>query len=220
MLIANIHDHTKIDLNNYVFICEIRPSDKPNISALKTINKTELMSKVRTRQEKEIGVREIFRGEPEKLHPSEINGEGNEPMNVKDNELYVEVTFNRQHQSCQSWDYSWRSNRWTCDTQQHVVDIIVLEYTSPTEYGVVSHFTSSEFYVHSSHNCKRDTSSNEEEIDDKPLAKKKRPTVQKKKQTGPSSATAPHDGNDSELIEASHTLYDIYNMRESAMHEY
>lgn len=211
MLIANIHDRP-MNIDDYVFVAEIRPSDKPNIAALTTINKAELMSKVRTRQEQEIGVREIFMGEITEI------------FSKKDEEWDVEITFNGRHQS---WDYSWRSNRWT--STNHVVDLIVLTYSSPTEFTVVSHFTTCEFYLLSSH--KRETT-DEEVIHDKVRAKKSRTIDKRKHQSGSSSSTmftenfdaitgkrhaAPHHGTDSELMEASHALF---SMSESAMHAF
>jgi hypothetical protein len=188
----------------------------PGISTLSTVNKAELMSKVRIPHEKEIGVREIYLGEVEKLSRSEDNQE----LSSGDKELGVEIL---------SWGYSWRSNRWTSD--HHVVDIIVLTYSSPTEYIVVDHCPSSEFFLFSSH--KRRTS-DDEVIHDKVRAKKSRTTDQaKKRQSGPSSvtmfpenfdfgtgkrhATGPNQGTDSELIEASHALS---RMSESAMHAF
>jgi len=221
MRLANIYDRP-MNINDYVFVAEIRPCDKPGISALETVNKADLMSKVRIPHEKEIGVREIYLGEVEKV--KELSDEDNN-YSSEDNELGVEITFNGR---CLSWDYSWRSNRWI--DAHHVVDIIVLTYSSPTEYTVVDHCSSSEFYLMSSH--KRRTS-DEEVIHDKVRAKKSRTTDQaNKRQSGPSFVTmfpenfdfitgkrraASHPGTDSELIEASHALS---RMSESAMHAF
>jgi hypothetical protein len=202
MLLKNAYKDRPINISDYVFIAEIRPSDKPQISSLKTVNKAELMSKVRTRQDKEVGVLEIFMGEVEVLSSTT-------------DELDLLIIFNGRHQS---WDYSWRSNRWT--NEQHVVDVIVLTYSSPTEYSVVSHFTTSDFFLLSSH--KRSTS-NEDVIHDKVRTKKSRGDGSSRRvsSAGLSSSVAmfterfdlsgkrrasAHHGSDSELLEASHAL--------------
>lgn len=122
-----------VDVNDYMFIAEIRPVLEPRISAQKTIKKADVLDKIRTRQDKEIGQREVFMGEVSVLHQ-------------RGREIELDLTFNGRNQS---WDYSWRSNRWS--GQQHVVDIIVLSYLNASEFAICSFFTTSSFMVLSSH---------------------------------------------------------------------
>jgi len=196
MILDNPYDDDRpINISDYIFIAEIRPNAKAQISAMNTINKAELMSKVRIRQEKEVGVREIFMGEVEILSGT-----------VKELELIV--TFNSRHLS---WDYSWRSNRW--NEEQHVVDIIVLTYSSSTEYAVVSSFTTSSFRIESSHKC---GNSNKSSFDDEVLAAKRSRSSDGSSRKVPSAGLSLvkdnlqyviEEDSDSELINsASHTL--------------
>lgn len=122
----------KVDVNDFVFICEIRPGNEPRISAQTVVRKAAVMDKVRSKQDKDIG-KELFMGEVQSY-------------DQHDKELDLEVVFNGRHHS---WDYSWKSNRWS--EQQHVVDIIVLTYESPLDFRVAGHYTSSQFMILSSH---------------------------------------------------------------------
>lgn len=122
----------KFDIDDFVFICEIRPHNEPRISGEIIVRKASVMDKVRSKQDKDIG-KELFMGE--------VNS-----FTQGDNEVEMDIVFNVRHHS---WDYSWKSNRWS--DQQHVVDIIVLTYESQLDYRVAGYFTSSQFMILSSH---------------------------------------------------------------------
>lgn len=124
---------TTFDINDYIFIAEIRPIDQPRISSQEMVRKSIVMDQIRTRQDREVGKKELFMGEIRVINKS-----------LKSIEL--EVIFNAKHHS---WDYSWKSNRWS--DVQHVVDIIVLTYASSLDYRVCSYFTTSQFMIVSSH---------------------------------------------------------------------
>lgn len=90
--------------------------------------------------------RELFLGEVVILNNLHSTSSSSEPNS---NRMEFEITFNSQHHS---WDYSWRSNRWSAANEQHVVDIIVLRYDKQfDDFIVTSSFSTSPFYVTSSH---------------------------------------------------------------------
>ena len=124
------------DARNYLFIAEIRPVSQPRISAATSISEADLLRQIRTKEKSET-YGELFQADSN-IHVEPLSGET----------WQVELTFNSHH--C-SWDYAWKSNRWSGPQEQHVVDIIVLKTASASEYRVVSSKPSSPFVVSSSH---------------------------------------------------------------------
>jgi hypothetical protein len=125
------------DLNDFIIIMEIRPVLNPRISGKQFINKQEIHNQLRTKHEKSSLEKELFMGEADLV-----------ATDPEKKELKLFVVFNPNHSS---WDYSWKSNRWSGPNEQHVVDIIVLKYYSTTDFQVYSHYVSNPFIVVSSH---------------------------------------------------------------------
>jgi hypothetical protein len=126
-----------LDLNDFIVIMEIRPLSTPKISKQQFVKKQDIHNQLRMKHEKSSLEKELFMGEIEVISYN---------PQTKVMELYV--TFNGNHSS---WDYSWKSNRWSGPNEQHVVDIIVLKYHSATEFQVCSSHTTNPFIVISSH---------------------------------------------------------------------
>jgi hypothetical protein len=129
---------TSIDvkIEDYRFIAEIRPVSQPGVSKVKSIKEDDLQRQIRSKYEKHEANGEIFQADSANI------------LSMSGKVAEVELTFNSQH--C-SWDYSWKSNRWSGPQEQHVVDIIVLRSTSGNDTKVVSFASSSPFVVSSSH---------------------------------------------------------------------
>lgn len=138
---ARIHfqclDDNEPDLNvhSYMFIAETRPACTPGISSRAMVTKAAIMDNIRTKADKASEKGELFIGDV-----SVLACEGRS--------MDLLVTFNMQH--C-SWDYSWKSNRWSGSQEMHVIDIIALKYSTLSEFVVSSSFASSSFIVISSH---------------------------------------------------------------------
>ncbi len=155
-----------LDVNEYVFLCEIRPLNKPRLSAQYVLPKSEVVAQVRTKQlQTSVGgfsligdgniadgsggsSREVFLGEVT-VRNHLISSTTSSNVNNK-HRLELSVIFNSMHHS---WDYSWRSNRWSATNEKHVVDIVALRYNalSPNDFVVSACYTSSPFYIVSSH---------------------------------------------------------------------
>jgi hypothetical protein len=140
-----------LDINDFIIIMEIRPSSIPRISRQSFVKKQEIHNQLRMKHEKSSLEKELFMGEMDIISYDPVS---------KMMELYV--TFNGNHSS---WDYSWKSNRWSGPNEKHVVDIIVLKYYSATEFQVCSCYTTNPFIVISSH--KRGNGSHPQVLDGK-----------------------------------------------------
>lgn len=125
-----------ISIGDYLFIAEIRPLSTPRLSSQGTIKKHDLMEQIRVKNDKNSLNRELFMGE--------IN-----VVTTTTKEVTFDIIFN-SHLS--SWDYSWKSNRWSGPNERHVIDIIVLKCVSIADLLVNSFYTSSSFVIVSSHN--------------------------------------------------------------------
>jgi hypothetical protein len=125
-----------INISEFLFIAEIRPLSTPRLSSQGTIRKQDLMDQIRVKNDKNSLNRELFMGE--------IN-----VISTTTKEVMFDIIFN-SHLS--SWDYSWKSNRWSGPNERHVIDIIVLKYMSIADLLVNSFYTSSSFVIVSSHN--------------------------------------------------------------------
>jgi len=121
---------------DYRFIAEIRPVSQPRISGAKHILEADLLRQIRSKYEKNEANGELFQADNINVVSSSSSG------------TEMELTFNSQH--C-SWDYSWKSNRWSGPQEQHVVDIIALKSISALDTRVVSFVSSTPFVVSSSH---------------------------------------------------------------------
>ncbi|RYH10477.1 hypothetical protein EON65_39445, partial [archaeon] len=123
-------------LDQYLFIAQTRPTTQPGISSMEIVLKQDILSNIRTKNDKNSSQKgELFAGDVGVV----AFGRGAVELNV---------TFNLQH--C-SWDYSWKSNRWSGSQEMHLVDVILLRNFSSTEYLVLSSFQSTSFIIASSH---------------------------------------------------------------------
>jgi hypothetical protein len=134
--LAREHNSLDLKIEDYRFVAEIRPQSQPGISRLKVITEEDLQRHLRGRFDKNEFNGEIFQADTANI------------LSITPKMAEVELTFNSNH--C-SWDYSWKSNRWSGPQELHVVDIIVLRSTSANEVRVVSSAPSSPFMVSSSH---------------------------------------------------------------------
>jgi hypothetical protein len=127
------------DLNcsfdEFLFIAELRPSQEPRLSSFTRTRKSAIMDQLRSKSEKSGAAGELFLADIQNvIHTST----GVQAM----------LIFNAQH--C-SWDYSWKSNRWSGPIQDHVVDIIALRSISSQDYAVCCSQESVPFIIISSH---------------------------------------------------------------------
>lgn len=139
MQLSSNNDELDINLSpdqfsclNYLFYAEIRPSEKRKLSALDYVSERELIHCTRTKKMNEKG--EVFIADkPQKIEK------------VEDGEVFS-LQFNSE--KC-SYDYGWRSNRWSNDT--HVVDIICVKHINNDVYKICSYCSSTPFVISSSH---------------------------------------------------------------------
>jgi len=141
--VARESNDLDFDVKNYLFIAEIRPVSQPRISAAMSISEADLLRQIRTKEKSET-YGELFQADST-IHVEHLSGDI----------WQVELTFNSHH--C-SWDYAWKSNRWSGPQEQHVVDIIILKTASASEHRVVSSRPSNPFVVSSSHKKPQKTS--------------------------------------------------------------
>lgn len=121
-----------------LLLAEIRPFTEPRISALKSVPKSKILSELRDMRNPRSGG-ELVIGKVEIL--------------IEDaSSAMVKIIFN---EAKHSWDYSWRSNRWSGSSASHVVDIILVEScnTAPAQCDlqVYSSVSSKPFILMSSH---------------------------------------------------------------------
>lgn len=148
---SELNEEVVPEINDFIFIMEIRPLSQPRISAQRQLQKQDIISQIRTKFDKTSLQKELFMGEIKVLATSIPK----EPQ-IGTKEIDLQVVFNSSHSS---WDYSWKSNRWSGPNEKHVVDIIVLKYVNALKFEVVSFYTSDPFIVISSHKKPGATSS-------------------------------------------------------------
>eukprot|EP01039_Chlorochromonas_danica_P008197 gene8197-9043_t len=134
-LTASEDDESELNIHSYLFIAETRPANTPGISSRSIVSKQSIMQNIRTKSDKASEKGELFIGDVAVISSEKKS-------------LDLLITFNAQH--C-SWDYSWKSNRWSGSQEHHVVDIIVLKYSTLSDFVVTSSFPSTPFIVASSH---------------------------------------------------------------------
>ena len=123
------------DLGQYVFMAEVRTSIEKKLSSIFSISKTNLIEKIRTKFDSRTNSDgEIFMADVEVIDE------------CKDGSILI-LQFNSQQ--C-SWDYSWRSNRWSGPNATHVIDIIALKKFDE-DFIISSSGSSSPFVIISSH---------------------------------------------------------------------
>jgi hypothetical protein len=121
-----------------LLLAEIRPFTEPRISALKSVPKSKILSELRDMRNPRSGG-ELVIGKVEIL--------------IEDSSTaMVKIVFN---EAKHSWDYSWRSNRWSGSSASHVVDIILVESCNSAldqcDLKVYSSVSSKPFILMSSH---------------------------------------------------------------------
>ena len=127
--------HNVYNCERYIYYAEIRPLRQGNLSALDQITERELIQNTRTKNMNEKG--EIFLAD---FPPQDIRKiEGGEEFSL---------LFNSE--KC-SYDYGWRSNRWSGPLENHVVDIICMQERTTGIFKICSYCFSSPFVIVSSH---------------------------------------------------------------------
>lgn len=134
-LTTDDENESELNIHSYLFIAETRPVNTPGISSHATVSKQSIMQNIRTKSDKASEKGELFVGDVAVLAADKKSME-------------IQVTFNAQH--C-SWDYSWKSNRWSGSQELHIVDIVVLKYSTLSDFLVCSSSPSTPFIVASSH---------------------------------------------------------------------
>ena len=92
---------------------EIRPSSDQGISSQNKISRERLLHDLRDIRSAKIGG-ELILGEMRTIHEDAETA-------------FVAITFNAERHS---WDYSWKSNRWSGVINSHVVDVILVQSLS------------------------------------------------------------------------------------------
>ena len=112
IIIKNLKD-TDNWLSRISVVGEIRPCSDQGISSGNKISKEKLLLELRDIRSTKIGG-ELVLGEIRIIH--------------EDTETaFVAITFNAERHS---WDYSWKSNRWSGVNSPHVVDVILMQSLS------------------------------------------------------------------------------------------
>ena len=93
-----------------LIIAEIRPSTEQGISGLRSVPKAKILAELRDMRNPRSGG-ELVLGKIEIMSEDGLTA-------------YVRIIFNGEKHS---WDYSWKSNRWSGSSASHVVDVILLE---------------------------------------------------------------------------------------------
>eukprot|EP01038_Epipyxis_sp_PR26KG_P005496 gene5496-7608_t len=129
---SNFEDDFKIE--EYVFVAELRPEKFPNLASSHEVAADFIKENLRDKFVSNCG--ELFIASVEVMSESSSQYE-------------VELLFNGQH--C-SYDYKWKSNRWSGANEGHVLDVIVMRKSNNSNvYSVVSSHPSSPFIIVSSH---------------------------------------------------------------------
>lgn len=124
------------NFGEFIFVAELRPSKTPRLSGMVQINKATLMDQLRNKSDKTNTTGELFLADIDIIAQTIDGG------------VCAQLTFNAQH--C-SWDYAWKSNRWSGPIEYHVVDIVALRSINAQEYAVCASHESEPFIIVSSH---------------------------------------------------------------------
>ena len=128
-------------LSKLIFVAEIRPEGVPGLSSNNVLEKSRMMSMVRSVRSSGGGNGELVIG---KVGWSELDEE----------KLTVQVLFNSEQHS---WDYSWKSNRWEAN-KTHVIDVIVMEDTDDGSLHILKSSPSESFTIFSARHIKSNAS--------------------------------------------------------------
>jgi len=132
---------TDLDTSNiyncfkYLYYAEIRPSKQRNLSAVEFISGKELIQRTRTKKMNEKG--EIFLGGFPLEMITKVDG-------------IEEFTLQFNSEQC-SYDYGWKSNRWSGPSETHVIDIICVKQLPNDVFKICSFCSSDPFVVLSNH---------------------------------------------------------------------
>lgn len=136
--------------DDYYFVAEIRPLTAPRLCSRRIISKNELFDQIRAKNDKSALNKELLIGEIDFIEQDTGSTK-------------ISLSFNKGHNS---WDYSWKSNRWSAPNSQHVVDIVVLKLISPQKLAIISYYTTPAFLIASSHKKSRPHSPGEKNRDE------------------------------------------------------
>jgi Helicase associated domain len=98
-------------LDRITVIGEIRPFSDQGISSGKKVSRKKLLNELRDIRGATKSGGELLLGEMKIIHEDELNA-------------VVTIAFNAEKHS---WDYSWKSNRWSGVNNSHVVDVVLVE---------------------------------------------------------------------------------------------
>ncbi len=149
MIELNHGEHTtagkdvKEFVSRLIFVAEIRPEGVPGLSSNHVLEKSRVMSMVRSSVRSSGGsnVGELVVGKVEY-------------SNFEEKKSSVHVKFNAEQHS---WDYSWKSNRWEVN-KTHVIDVMVMEDTSDGSLRVLKNCPSKSFTIFSARHIKTNAS--------------------------------------------------------------
>lgn len=134
---ATVNFRANSSIDNYRFVAEMRPLYEPKLSCRSSVAKVDVISQIRMKEEKS---RTKIGGY---LYEAEVK-----IVSRKGDYTVLDLSFNTI--KC-SWDYMWKSHRWSGPDTEHVVNIIVFEDVPGPDFLVTSDCISSSFRVASSH---------------------------------------------------------------------
>jgi len=124
-----------------VFLLQLRPTKEPQFSKFSILSEDIINSNVRSDSCKK---GQLLRGEAKMISGRSENGF---------NDYVLHVEFNSR---LSSWDYGWKSNRWSTD-ETHLVDVMVLVKGKDKQYVMVAKAESSPFTMVACKTCSKTT---------------------------------------------------------------
>ena len=124
-----------------MFLLQLRPTKEPQFSKFSILSEDIINSNVRSDSCKK---GQLLRGEAKMISGRSENGF---------NDYVLHVEFNSR---LSSWDYGWKSNRWSTD-ETHLVDVMVLVKGKDKQYVMVAKAESSPFTMVACKTCSKTT---------------------------------------------------------------
>jgi len=124
-----------------VFLLQLRPTKEPQFSRYSSLSEEIINANVRNDNCKK---GQLLRGDARMISGKSENGF---------NDYVLHVEFNSR---LSSWDYGWKSNRWSTD-ETHLVDVMVLVKGKDKQYIMVAKAESSPFSMVACKTCSKTT---------------------------------------------------------------
>ena len=124
-----------------MFLLQLRPTKEPQFSKFSILSEDIINSNVRSDSCKK---GQLLRGDARMISGRSENGF---------NDYVLHVEFNSR---LSSWDYGWKSNRWSTD-ETHLVDVMVLVKGKDKQYVMVAKAESSSFTMVACKTCSKTT---------------------------------------------------------------